>query len=97
MTKREIALALVFALISAASAAAQATHCAIEAVLTPPLQSPGVVADELKHFMLAHIPALPQPASAAEWEKQAGKLRAHELERHLPRLAARVGGRSAAL
>ncbi len=79
MTKREIALALVFALISAASAAAQATHCAIEAVLTPPLQSPGVVADELKHFMLAHIPALPQPASAAEWEKQAGKLRAHEL------------------
>jgi dienelactone hydrolase len=44
-----------------------------------PLQSPGMVADQLRHFMLEHVPELPVAASASDWQRQADALRAHEL------------------
>lgn len=79
MRRRALALGLVIALAGAGDLAAQATHRAMEEVLTPPLQSPGVVADELRHFLLKHVPALPAATNAAEWQTEADSLRAHEL------------------
>lgn len=74
-----VVLGVLLALVYVSDLAAQATHPAMQAVLSTPLQNPGVVTDELQHFLLAHVPALPQPASAADWEKQARELREHEL------------------
>jgi hypothetical protein len=60
-------------------AAAQATRSAIDPLLKQPLQSPTLVAEQLRHFMLSRAPELPRPSSPEEWRKEAERLRAHEL------------------
>ncbi len=59
--------------------AAQATKRAETPLFDQSLQSPTLVADELKHFMLTHVPKLPMGKSADDWKREANGLRAHEL------------------
>jgi dienelactone hydrolase len=77
---RKSLLIAVFTLAGAVCAAGQAGSGAVEPLLRGPLTSSALVASELRHFMLKHVPPLPNPASAVAWEKQADDLRAHELE-----------------
>jgi dienelactone hydrolase len=60
-------------------AAAQATRSAIDPLLKQPLDSPILVAEQLRHFMLERVPELPRPSSPEDWQKEAERLRAHEL------------------
>ena len=60
-------------------AAAQATRSAIDPLLKQPLQSPILVVEQLQHFMLQRVPELPTPSSPEDWQKEAERLRAHEL------------------
>jgi dienelactone hydrolase len=60
-------------------AGAQATRSAIDPLLKQPLQSPVLVSEELRHFMLKRVPELPAPNSPKDWRKQADRLREHEL------------------
>jgi dienelactone hydrolase len=60
-------------------AAAQATRSAIDPLLKQPLQSPILVSEELRHFMLNRVPPLPTLSSPEEWQKEAARLREHEL------------------
>jgi dienelactone hydrolase len=55
-------------------ATAQATKDAMEPLLKQPLQNPVLVADELRHFLLQRVPALPSPETL-----QKDSLREHEL------------------
>jgi dienelactone hydrolase len=60
-------------------AAAQATRSAVDPLLGQPLQSSTLLADQLRHFMLQRVPALPLASSREGWQKEAESLRAHEL------------------
>jgi dienelactone hydrolase len=60
-------------------AGAQATRSAIDPLLKQPLQNPVLVADQLRHFMLQRVPALPAVSSPEAWQKVAERLREHEL------------------
>jgi dienelactone hydrolase len=60
-------------------ATAQVTRSVIDPLLKQPLQSQELVADQLRHFMLQRVPALPAPASPGAWQKEADHLRQHEL------------------
>jgi dienelactone hydrolase len=60
-------------------AAAQATRSAVDPLLKQPLDDPILVAEQLRHFMLNRVPELPRPSSPEEWQKEAERLRAHEL------------------
>jgi dienelactone hydrolase len=60
-------------------AAAQTTRSAIDPLLKQPLQSQVLVDQELRQFMLKRVPALPQVSSAENWQKEADRLREHEL------------------
>src|ERR1700733_12111227 len=58
---------------------AQATRSAIDPLLKQPLQSPVLVGEELRHFMLKRVPALPTVNSPEDWQKEAEGRREHEL------------------
>jgi dienelactone hydrolase len=60
-------------------ATAQATRSAIDPLLKQPLQSQELVADQLRHFMLQRVSPLPAPTSPDAWQKEAERLRRHEL------------------
>lgn len=60
-------------------ARAQANSTLVNPLLAQHLQSPAVVADELRHFMLQHVPPLVLPPDAKQWDRDAAKIRAHEL------------------
>jgi dienelactone hydrolase len=60
-------------------AGAQVTRSAIDPLLKQPLQSPILVAEQLRHFMLKRVPELPTPGTPGDWQKEADRLRAHEL------------------
>jgi hypothetical protein len=60
-------------------AAAQATRSTIDPLLKQPLQSPILVAEQLRHFMLKRVPELPTPSTPQDWQKEADRLRVHEL------------------
>jgi len=77
---KSVAVLAPMILVIAAVALAQSTHRAVDPLLDQPLQSSAVVTDELKHFLLKHVPALPAATSAGDWQKQAEQLRAQELE-----------------
>ncbi len=68
-----------FALCCTLTATAQATKRAEAPLFNQSLQSPLLVADELKHFMLTHVPNLPAANNADDWKREAEELRAHEL------------------
>ena len=77
---RQVGLSACFALCCVVIAGAQATSNAVVPLLKQNLQSPALVADELKHFMLTRVPALPAANNAGDWTREAEGLRAHELE-----------------
>src|SRR5271163_1135499 len=60
-------------------ASAQATRSAIDPLLKQPLQSQVLVAEQLRQLMLKRVPELPTPSSPETWQKEAERLRAHEL------------------
>jgi dienelactone hydrolase len=60
-------------------ATAQATRSAIDPLLKQPLQSQDLVADQLRHFLLQRVPALPTPTTPEAWHNEADHLRQHEL------------------
>ena len=76
---RKISLFAVFVSSCCLYSAAQATRSTIDPLLKQPLQSPVLVADQLRHFMLQRVPPLPAPTSSEDWQKQAERLRQHEL------------------
>ena len=57
----------------------QATHHLVDPLLRQPIQSSPVVAEELRHFLLARVPPLSLPSTAKQWETEAERLRTHEL------------------
>lgn len=57
----------------------QGTSKLVGPLLDQPLQSSSVVADELNHFMLQHVPPLVLPSTSQQWDKEAAKIRAREL------------------
>src|SRR5580698_8718577 len=69
----------ILTLFAAGTACGQATHRLVDPLLRQPIQSSPVVADELRHFMLARVPSLSLPATARQWETEAERLRLHEL------------------
>jgi dienelactone hydrolase len=69
-----------FALCCTLTVKAQATKRAEAPLFDKSLQSPLLVADELQHFMLTHVPKLPAAKNADDWKREAEGLRAHELE-----------------
>jgi dienelactone hydrolase len=60
-------------------ATAQATRSAIDPLLKQPLQSQVLAGEELRHFLLKRVPALPAIHSPEDWQKEADRLREHEL------------------
>jgi dienelactone hydrolase len=79
MAMKGIGLLAVLTICCAGNGAAQASHRSVDPQLEQQLQSPGVVADEMRHFMLKLVPPLPPATDAGEWKKQADELRVHEL------------------
>src|ERR1700758_476592 len=79
--RRRVPVCLVAALVACASRArAQADAKLITPWLQRHLQSETVVAEQLRHFMLARVPPLRLPTDAAQWTTEAERLRARELE-----------------
>jgi dienelactone hydrolase len=70
---------IIFLLGTACSLHAQGTSRLVEPLVAQPLQTPSVVADELRHFMLPHVPPLILPSTAQQWDEAAAKIRAREL------------------
>lgn len=64
----------------AAVCPAQTTPEQVRATLAAPLQSPDVVAHQLRRFLIAKAPRLPAPSSAAEWTERARQLRRRVLD-----------------
>src|SRR5215467_6956353 len=60
-------------------ASAQANAGLVAARLQQHLQSEAVVAEQLRHFMTAHVPPLRLPPDAAQWTAEIERLRAREL------------------
>lgn len=58
---------------------AQATSSIVDPLLKQHLQSPSLVADELRHFLLPRVPPLAMPADAKQWTAEEAKIRAREL------------------
>jgi dienelactone hydrolase len=69
--------AAVLPIVFAAALSAQTAPNQIRRLVEPPLQSPDVVASELRRYLLAKAPRLPAAASSAEWSKEAARLRRH--------------------
>jgi dienelactone hydrolase len=69
----------VIMLCMAGSLHGQATSSIIDPLLNQHLQSPSLVADELRHFLLQRVPPLVLPSGATEWRVEETKIRAHEL------------------
>ena len=67
-------------LVPAPLASAQADAKLITPWLQRRLQSEPVVAEQLRHFMLARVPPLHLPPDAAQWTAETDRLRARELE-----------------
>jgi hypothetical protein len=64
----------------AGSLLAQTTPRQIARVLEAPLQTPDVVAYQLRRYLLAKVPPLPKPASAGAWTEESKRLRRRILE-----------------
>jgi len=80
-----ICLTVAFSLLAAVLVPAPLASAQADAKLITPwlqrrLQSEPVVAEQLRHFMLARVPPLRLPADAAQWTAETDRLRARELE-----------------
>jgi dienelactone hydrolase len=65
---------------AAPGARAQADARLVTPLLQQKLQTEPVVAEQLRHFMLAHVPPLRLPPDAKQWDSEAARLRARELD-----------------
>jgi Prolyl oligopeptidase family len=72
-------LAIIVSLGTACSVHAQATDRLLTPLLQQHLQSPSVVADELRRFMLQRVPPLALPSSKEQWDAGAARIREHAL------------------
>jgi dienelactone hydrolase len=52
----------------------------VEGTLAHPVQPPVVTAFQLQQYLLARVPALPSPATAAQWTSEEKRLRHHILD-----------------
>jgi hypothetical protein len=52
----------------------------VEETLAHPVQPPAVTAFQLQQYLLARVPALPSPATAAQWTSEEKRLRHHILD-----------------
>lgn len=52
----------------------------IARLLEPPLQSPDLVAHQLRHYLRAKVPPLPTPTSAQQWTAESQRLRRRILD-----------------
>jgi dienelactone hydrolase len=64
----------------APQASAQADAKLVAPLLQRRLQTESVVAEQLRHFMLARVPPLSLPPDATQWTTETERLRARELE-----------------
>ncbi len=76
---KKLSLLAVALLVPVTQLSAQATHKIIDPLLQQPLQNPALVADQLRHFMLAKVQPLPTIHTAQDLQTQADVLRRHEL------------------
>ncbi|MBI3668048.1 MAG: acetylxylan esterase, partial [Acidobacteria bacterium] len=66
---------LLFVLVMAGVAGAQTSPEQVRQYLEPPLQTPDVVAWQLRHYLQKKVPHLPPVSTAARWTDEARKLR----------------------
>jgi dienelactone hydrolase len=72
---------LLFILLTAAGlAGAQAVSESVAPLLQKPVQTTAVTAFQVQAYMMKHIPKVVAPATAAQWNAEAQKLRKHVLE-----------------
>jgi dienelactone hydrolase len=71
---------LIAFLLLTASAMAQSRARDLAAVLETPLETPDVVAFQLRQYMYQRIPRMDPPATAAQWTAQADRMRKHLLD-----------------
>jgi dienelactone hydrolase len=67
-------------LLLAAAGAAQTQPRQVAEILSAELQTPDVVAFQLRHYLMKKVPALPAARSAQEWTAEAQRLRRRALE-----------------
>src|SRR5690242_13182153 len=73
-------VAFIILICFAPGAGAQVEDQLVAYLVKQQLQTDSVVADQLRHFMLARVPHLQLPRDAAQWNTEITKLRARELE-----------------
>lgn len=78
-TMNRVWIGSILTLCAAAPGYGQATHRLVDPQLRQPIQSSPVVAEELRHFLLARVPPLSLPSTAKQWGTEAERLRTHEL------------------
>ncbi len=71
---------LVLFALAAAAAFSQSEPRGVTRLLEVPLQTPDVTAYQLRHYLLAKVPALPSPRSAEQWTAESQRLRRRILD-----------------
>ncbi len=71
---------LILFLLSAISASAQSRPEDMAAILERPLETPDVVAYQVRQYLYQHTTRLPAPQSAAQWTGEAERIRKHLLD-----------------
>src|SRR5688572_22920483 len=74
-----VALSVLLALASPSAAAD--TPADLGPVLAKPILDPNLPLSEVQAFCEARVPGMPKPASVAEWEQHAARMRADVLEK----------------
>ncbi len=77
MSSKHIVILLAF---TAASAAGQSRPRDIARILEQRLETPDVVAFQVRQYLFQHISRLPSPESAAQWTAEAERIRRHLLD-----------------
>jgi hypothetical protein len=77
MSSKQIVILLAF---TAASAAGQSRPRDIAPILEQRLETPDVVAFQVRQYLFQHISRLPTPQSAAQWTAEAERIRKHLLD-----------------
>ena len=77
MRSKLLLIALI--LLGSASGMAQSAQSMVQQFMSNGLQSPDVVTYQLQQFLMARVPKLPRPTSAAQWTVEANRIRQHVL------------------
>jgi dienelactone hydrolase len=76
---KRIVSAILGLLCAVSTLSAQGTSGSIGPLLKQNLQSPSLVADQLRHFLLQSVPPLVLPSDSQQWDREAARIRGHEL------------------